>query len=242
MRRRLLVVAAAVIVVVAVVLMFSNLDKLVAKAIEKFGGDATGTRVAVSGVDISLREGRGSIRGLRVTNPEGYKGRTALSLDDITIAIDIKSVREDPVVIDEIRIKAPVVYAEIARNGQSNIEALRKRVESYAGKSAGGSGESAKPERRLRIMKFVFEEGRVEVDAGALGLERKTIALPEIRLDDIGGSSGATPEEITREILTAVARRTASAIAGSEIDGLIKQKLGESAVDKAKGVLEKVFK
>jgi hypothetical protein len=91
-------------------------------------------------------------------------------------------------------------------------------------------------------MRFVFEEGRIEVDASDLGLEKKTIVLPEIRLNDIGGAAGATPEEIAKEILTAVARRTSSEIAGSEIDALIKEKLGGSAVDEVKGALEKVFK
>jgi uncharacterized protein involved in outer membrane biogenesis len=242
--KKLLIAALviAVLVVVALVLIVSNLDKLVAKGIEKFGSDATGTQVSVSGVDISLREGRGSIKGLRVASPEGFDGRTALSLDDITVAIDIKSAGEDPIVIGEIRIKAPVVNAEITQSGESNIEVLRKRVEAYAGKSSGESGSSGKAAKKLRIMQFVFEEGRIEVDASDLGIEKKTIVLPEIRLNDIGGATGATPEEIAKEILTTVARRTSSEIAGSEIDGLIKEKLGESTVDKAKGVLEKVFK
>lgn len=231
-----------VLVVVVLVLLVSNIDKLVAKGIEKFGSDATGTHVTVSGVDISLREGRGSIKGLRVASPEGFDARTALSLDDITVAIDIKSAGDDPIIIGEIRIKAPVVNAEITQTGESNIEALRKRVEAYAGKSSKESGSSGKAARKLRIMRFVFEEGRIEVDASDLGLEKKTIVLPEIRLNDVGGATGATPEKIAKEILAAVARITSSEIAGSEIDGLIKEKLGGSAVDKAKGALEKVFK
>jgi uncharacterized protein involved in outer membrane biogenesis len=249
MKRRVqmkkLLIAALVIVVLVVVALFllvSNLDKLVAKGVEKFGSDATQTQVSVSGVDISLREGRGSIKGLRVASPEGFDARTALSLDDITVAIDVKSVQKDPVVIDEIRIKAPVVNAELTQSGESNIDVLRKRVEAYAGKSSGESGSSGKAAKKLRIMRFVFEEGRIEVDASGLGIEKKTIVLPEIGLNDIGGATGATPEEIAKEILTAVARRTSSEIAGSGIDGLIKAKLGGSAADEAKGVLEKVFK
>ena len=104
----------------------SNIDKLIAKGIEKVGSDATQTQVSVSGVDISLKEGRGSIKGLRVESPEGFDARTALSLEDIAIAIDVKSVREDPIVIGEIRIKAPVVYAEITQAGETNINVLKK--------------------------------------------------------------------------------------------------------------------
>jgi hypothetical protein len=242
--KRLIIVLAiiAAIVVVALIVAVSNLDKVIAKGIESLGSDATQTKVTVSGVAISLKEGRGSIKGLRVESPEGFDSRTALSLEDITVTVDGNTVREDPIVIGEIRIKAPVVNAEITQAGETNINVLKKRVESYGGKVTVGSGKAGEPGKKLRIMKFVFEEGRIEVDASDLGLEKKTIPLPEIRLDDIGGAAGATPEEIAREIMTAVARQTSSAIAGTEIDGLIKDKLSESAVDKAKGVLEKILK
>ncbi len=232
----------AAIVVIALILAVSNIDKLIAKGIEKVGSDATQTKVSVSGVDISFKEGRGSIKGLRVESPEGFDNRTALSLEDITVAIDVNAVREDPMVIGEIRIKAPVVYAEITQAGETNINVLKKRVASYGGKVTVKSGESGKPEKKLRIMKFVFEQGRIEVDASALGLANQTIVLPELRLADIGGASGATPEEVAKEIMTAVAREVSAEIANSEINGAIKEKLGESAVDKAKEVLEKALK
>ena len=94
--------------------------------------------------------------------------------------------------------------------------------------------------KRIRIERFVFEEGRVEADASALGLEKRTIVLPEIRLDDVGGTNGAPPDEITKIILTAIAGKVTSEIADSEIDRLVKEKLGGSAIDKAKDLLKKI--
>jgi hypothetical protein len=242
--KKFLIFAAIALVVLAVVVVFllSNLNLLVAKAIEKHGSDVTQTSVRVSGVEIKLRDGRGSIKGLRVGSPDGYKARTAFSLEDIVLDIDIQSVREDPVVIDEIRIQAPVINAEISKTGASNIDELRKRVQAYSARSAGAGGQSGKPARRLRIQRFVFEKGLVEVDASALGLEKRTIELPEIRLENVGGTSGAPPDEIGRIILTAVAKNVTSEIAGSELDHLIEQKLGGSITDKAKGFLEKIGK
>ena len=239
-----LIVGIIVIVVIAAVALFLlfNLDSLVAKIIEKQGSEATQTSVRVSGVSISLRDGRGSIKGLRVASPEGFKGRTALSLDDIVIEIDIKSVREDPIVINEIRIQAPVINAEIMKTGSSNIDELRKRVQASTAGSGGASAESGKPAKRIRIERLVFEKGRVEVDASALGIEKRAIELPEISLDDVGGASGAPPDEIARIILTTVAGEATSEIAGSELDRLIKEKLGGSVTDKVKGLLEKVGK
>ena len=154
------------------------------------------------------------LRGLRVASPEGFKANDAFSLGDITVDIDLKSVREDPVVIDEIRIRAPVVNAEVTKTGASNIDELRKRVQAYtAGVSGGGDGKSGGETKKLRIKRFVFEQGRVEVDASALGVEKRTITLPEIRLSDVGGASGAAPDEIAKVILTTVAKKVMSEIA-----------------------------
>lgn len=233
-------VVAIVLVIVIVFLLLSNLDSLIAKTIEKHGSDVTQTRVRVSGVHISLRDGRGSIRGLQVANPEGFQARTAFSLDDITVDIDIKGIRENPVIIDEIRIQAPVVNAEITKSGASNIDELRKRIQAYAARAGGERGESGKGTKRIRIERFVFERGRVEFDASALGLEKRTIELPEIRLEDVGGSDGAPPDEIARIVLTEIAGKAASAITGSELDRLVDEKLGGSLKDKVKGLLEKI--
>lgn len=240
--KKLLIAGVVVIVLIAIAAFFllSNLNSLVAQAIEKHGSKATQTSVRVSGVDISLRDGRGSIRGLQVASPEGFASRTAFSLDDITVALDTRSVRENPVVIEEIRIEAPVIHAEMTKTGASNIDELRKRVQANAGGATSGSGDAAGQRKRIRIKQIVFRKGLVEADASALGLGKRTISLPEIRLDDIGGASGAPPEEIAKVILTAVAAKAASAIAGSELDQLVKGKLGSSLGDKARGVLQRI--
>jgi len=217
----------------------SNLNSLVAGAIETHGSKVTDTDVGVSGVDISLREGRGSITGLRVASPDGFAARDAFSLGDITVDIDLGSVREDPIVIDEIRIQAPVINAELSESGASNIDELRKRVQAYTARSSGSDNSGA--ERKIRIKKFVFEEGRVALDASRIGIDKREIALPEIYLTDIGGSEGATPDEIAQIIVTTVAKNVTSEIASSELDHLIKKQLGEDTVkDRVSSLIKKI--
>ena len=243
MKKVLLIVAVLVVLVaVGVFFLFSNLNSLVAKAIEKHGSEATQTTVSVSGVEIKLRDGRGSIKGLRVANPEGFQARDAFSLGDIKVDIDIESVREDPIVIDEIRIQAPVVYAEVTKSGSTNITELRKRVQAATAGSTGEGVESGGPAKRIRIKQFVFEKGSIEVDASTLGIEKRTITLPEIRLSDVGGTRGALPNQIAKIVLSTLAEKTASEVAGSEVNRLIEDKLGGSLQDKAKELLDKIGK
>jgi uncharacterized protein involved in outer membrane biogenesis len=245
MKKVLIIVSVVIVlIIVGVFMLLSNLNSLVAKAIEKNGTDATQTSVTVSGVELKLREGRGSIDGLKVASPEGFKSSDAFSLQDITIGIDVESLRSEPIVITEILIQAPVINAEILKNGASNIDELLKRVKAYAGSSAGGTAEESdqSPEqaKKIRIDQFVFEKGIINIDASELGLEKRTIELPEIRLSNIGGDEGATPDEITKIILEAVTEKVTSEIAGSELRGLIEDKLGGSLKDEAKGLLDKI--
>ncbi len=231
--KKILIVFAAVVVLIAVGLfvLLSNMNSVVAKAIEKHGSDVTQTSVTVSGVDISLREGRGSIKGLKVESPDGFEVRAAFSLGDITLDIDIQSLRDDPIIIDEIRILAPVVRVEATETGVTNIDELRKSVQASAGGTSGGDGGSSGQKKRIRIMKFVFEKGSIEIDATALGIEKRTIELPEIRLSDIGGSDGATADDITRIVLDAVAKKAAAEAAKAGVKESIKTKLGDEAKD-----------
>ena len=231
--KKILIVFAAVVVLIAVGLfvLLSNMNSVVAKAIEKHGSEVTQTSVTVSGVDISLREGRGSIKGLKVESPDGFEVRAAFSLGDITLDIDIQSLRDDPIIIDEIRILAPVVRVEATETGVTNIDELRKSVQASAGGTSGGDGGSSGQKKRIRIMKFVFEKGSIEIDATALGIEKRTIELPEIRLSDIGGSDGATADDITRIVLDAVAKKAAAEAAKAGVKESIKTKLGDEAKD-----------
>lgn len=240
MKKGIVFGAIAVLVIVIAILvsyLLSNLNSLVAKAIEKHGSEVTETTVGVSGVDISLREGRGSIDGLSVASPSGFKARQAFDLGEISVDLDLGSVRKDPVVLDAVRIQAPVVNVEFDKEGNSNIDELRKRVQAYSGasKENGGGGE-----KRIRIKSFVFEKGSITVDATALGMEKKTLSLPEIHMTDVGGTDGSTAAGITKEVLSTVVKSVTSELAHSEINHLIEDKLGDSLPDKAKSLLKKL--
>ena len=220
--------------------LFSNLNALVARAIEDNGSAVTETDVNVSSVDVRLRDGRASVRGMKIGSPEGFSASNVFELGDIAVALDVGSVNEDPIVLDEVRIQAPVVHAELNEKGALNLDELRQRVQNYVGSDDSGAGSSAGAQKRIRIAEFVFEQGRIEIDGSAIGIEKTTIDLPEIRLADVGGSGGAHPDQIAKIILSTFAKQAASEIARSEVQNLIEQKLGSSLADKAKGLLEKL--
>src|SRR3990172_6817500 len=92
------------LVAAALFLLLSGLDRIVAAAIEKYGSEATGTKVGVSSVKIALKGGTGSIRNLSVGNPPGFSEPDAFRLEDISVAMDPGAVTGNPVVIDQVTI------------------------------------------------------------------------------------------------------------------------------------------
>ncbi|MFO7915154.1 MAG: hypothetical protein R6U43_05630 [Candidatus Krumholzibacteriales bacterium] len=240
--KKVLIILAVIVVVIAagIWLLFSNLNSMVAGMIEKYGSEATQTSVTVSEVDISISDSKGSIKGLNVANPEGFAGASAFDMDNITLDINVESLRSSPMIMEEIRVMAPVVYAEFTGGGSSNINQLRGNVEEYtAGK--GDEAETEKEQKRLIIRKFIFEEGEIEVDATALGAGKRTVTLPEIRMTDIGGEEGATPGEIAAIILKSVAGKAVSQVANSELKSIIEKNLGGEGAEKAKELINKAL-
>ena len=236
---KILLIVLAVIVVAVVIgayLLISNIDSMVADLIEKRGSEATGTAVTVSGVEISLGEGSGSIDGLAVASPEGYDADEAFSFENITVDIDVQSVRSDPIVLDEVRIIAPLVNVEAKESGMTNIDEIRRNIEEMA----GDGGEPAGEQQNIRIDRFVMERGRIEFDGSDLGIEHQSIDLPGLTMENVGGETGSTGAEIARTIMKALVRQVTGQIASSRIEDLMKEKLGDDAAEKAKGLLDKI--
>jgi uncharacterized protein involved in outer membrane biogenesis len=234
-----------VVVAGGLTFLLSNLNSIVAGIIEKHGSEVTATSVAVSGVDISLRDGRASLSGLTIDSPDGFDARRAFSLGEIAVDIDLESLRGEPIVIREILVQAPVVQAEVREDGSSNLMALNRNVQAYAAGAAGGEGAGSggggeADQKRIRIDSFVFEQGRIEVDAAALGLEPRTVELPAIRLRDIGGAQGALPGEIGKAVLGALTRQAAEAVAKAGIEAKAKEALQDEAEEQGKKLLEKI--
>ena len=235
-------VLAVAIVGLALILLYSSLDSLVKTAIETYGSEILGTRVRVSSVELELSEGRGSIRGLRVANPPGFSSKDAFRLGEITLQIAPKSLTERPLVVPEVRIIAPEVRYEIGEGRMSNIDAILENVKAQpggGGASASGSGERDEPPR-IAIGSFVFEAGRVDADLEAVGGETVTAELPPVRLKNIGGRRGATPDEIGKEVMSAFLGSVIRSVARSQIERVIDEKLG-GAGDSAKKLLQRML-
>ena len=250
-------ISAAVLVAIfiaAVIYILSSLDTIVAGAIQKYGTQVTQTPVRVSSVSIDLKAGAGAIEQLSVGNPDGFSAPNIFTLGGISTALDVASLGNDPIVIEEIRISKPAVFYEINKAGASNIKELQKNIEQS---TSGSGGETAAESEttdsggpRMVIRTLVIEGGTIDAKVAALEGKPLSAKLPRIQLNGIGEKSGgATGAEVARQVVNAIIAKVGPAVAnlGLEkyvgksleeakalLDDKVGEQLGESLGDKAK--------
>lgn len=212
-----------VVVVVSVATwLYASLDALVARRIENQGAQLLGTEVDVDGVEIDLRSGTGTIRGLRVANPPGFSDETAIALEGITVQIDRASVRSDPLRLPRVLVGRTRVRFEIAPGGETNIGVLRRHAQGPVEPVDAQPGEP----RRLRIDHLSFDGGEIVTQVPGSAGGDQVLALPRIALADLGGPNGGTPGEIGRQATLDLTRRVVVVVAGSELRRLVKEQVG----------------
>ena len=260
MKKIILGVIALAVVVVAggAYFLLSNLDSLVKKAIETAGSEVAGVKVEVASVKISLTEGKGAISGLKIGNPAGFQTPYAISLGEITLALDTGSITKNPVVISQILVGAPEVSYELSPNGGSNIQTIQSNVQAYTAKGKPAADKSAdksapggdKPATKVVVDKVDIANGKVTLASPVPGVKGSGV-LPDIHLTNLGrDSGGATPGQIAEKVIAALTKSAINAGAslgvGAQLDA-VKGAIGGAtsgqgagkAVDGLKGLIGK---
>ncbi len=226
--KKKVIISILVVIILAIagaaLYVLTNLDSIVKAAIEKYGSEATKTAVRLSSVKIRLANGEGALHGLSVANPPGFSFPSIMTLGDISVRINVKSVTGTPVIVDNILVSGPEVFYEMKEDRTANVDVLKKNLASStpSGKEQPKKSRKGK-EIRLRIGKLVFEKGKVHARVAKLADKPYTLDLPRLELTDIGGRNGATPEEVARTIAAALARETAETVARSGGQQLIRK-------------------
>jgi hypothetical protein len=215
-KKALIAVASILIILFAAVLTFvlTRLDFIVKTAIEKYGTQAAGVPVRVESVKIRLREGSAAIRGLTIANPEGFNGSSAFSLGESKVGIDIRSLAQDVKIINEIIVSAPKIFFEINSANAVNLNIIRENLEKSSTRENSSRDKKQKkgPEPRLIIRHILFSGGSIEARIASLNDKTIQLKLPAVEMEHLGGKNGATPDELTRQIVGELCRRAVAEV------------------------------
>ena len=122
---RKLMIATGVLIVIGLGVGFflvSNLDKIIKDQIETHGSQVSGVPVTVGKVSISLLEGIATISQLRVGNPPGFSDRAAISFNEVTAEIDIRTG-----IVKRVFSDAPAVSIE-GSGKRTNFDVLSDNI------------------------------------------------------------------------------------------------------------------
>lgn len=214
-KKILLILVLLAVAAVAVVYFVgsSAINKGIKHGVETFGPQVTQTPVTLDHVSISVLSGKGTLKGLNVGNPEGFKSENIFALGQIDIEIDTSTVMSDKIVIDRIYIKQPEISYEKTLSS-SNIKKLLANIEEFTGPSAPKEdAPETGAQKQLVIKQLIIEDGTIYV--GALGMGQ-TVPLPRIELNNIGEDNNQQSiAQVLDLVLTEVVKSIGPAIANA---------------------------
>jgi hypothetical protein len=222
-----------VLILLALVTLGLFLDRAIKSGVETAGPKLAKVDVRLESVNVSLLSGSGSVKGLVVGNPEGYKTPHAISVGRASVALRPGSLLSDKIVIRSIRIESPEIIFEGGLRG-NNLSQIRDNLNAaLGGSSEPGAAPSAseKPPKKLQVDELHITGGKVKVSLKGAGGFAAPVPLPDIHFTNLGqGPEGITPGELAQKILAAVTEGAVKAAAGAVTD------LGKGAVETATGV------
>ena len=206
------------LVLILAAILYASLNSMLQKGIEMVAPKVTGTAVTVEAVSVSPMSGQGSIRGLVVRNPSGFRTESAFRLAETRIRLVPMSLFSDKVLIREIVIDGPAITYE-SGSPDSNLGRIQKNAEAFGGAAHPPSSKSAsrvKDELRFEITRLILRNAHVSIVSGMTGGKPVELVLPEVRLENLGkGTKGVTAGEAVSKLLAAltieVTRRAVSA-------------------------------
>jgi uncharacterized protein involved in outer membrane biogenesis len=229
-----LLIAVLVLIVLAVLAVSLFLDGAVKRGVETIGPRLTKVDVQLKSVKLSLLSGSGTIKGLVVGNPDGYKTPSSIKIGTIGLALNPGSLFSDKVVVRSITLEAPEVTFETDFKGNN----LKKIMANLNDATSGGKVETNKPaepapsaqalppkeakaaNRKLEVDDVLITGGKVNVSLTAMQGQAATVPLPEIHLTNLGtGPDGITATELAKVIIQAMEQGAAQSASGA-VSGL----------------------
>jgi hypothetical protein len=211
--KRLLMIAGALSLLAlciagGVIIAVVNLDRIIYHAVNTYGPALTKTEVRLGAVDLRLFDGQATLADIYIGNPQGFALPKLLSAETVRLKLNRLSLLGNPLVIDRLEIVSPdIAYEKTIRT--DNFKALLKNMESSSAAAPAGEpdntaaapGKQKEKGRKVVIRDLVISNAQVTAIMAPLGGKKLTLTLPELRLNNVGGSSGSRPEEIARQVL-----------------------------------------
>jgi hypothetical protein len=239
--KKLLIILGSLFALVVIGAFIASffLGSIVTKGVNTFAPKITGTVVTLDSASISPLTGSGTLKGLFVGNPAGWKSDKAFSFAKIHVSVAPGSLLGDHIVVNDVLIDSPAFVYE-TKIISSNIKDLLNNVE----KNMGGSSEKPAADQPAttegKPIKFAVKNFRLENATVTLGVGPTaiTVPMPPLVLTDLGVKEGGiTPDQLVAKVMTNVLGNITKAVANSALE--VGGATGAAATDSAAGAAKK---
>jgi hypothetical protein len=205
------VVGVLLLIVVGVfVYLALNTNSIVKNAIEKIGSQYLGAPVRVGAVDISLKDGRGTLKDLEIGNPPGYAGPYAVRVGLVSMTVDVAGSNAALIVLKTVAVDGAQVAAIAKSKEDTNLGALARNVPA-----------SDSPAPKLIIDRLDLTNTRASVES-PLVPQALDVDVPDVHLTQIGrASGGADVGQVIEEILAPITRSITAQLRTAALQHLV---------------------
>lgn len=222
-------------------------DHIARGVVETGSSRAFGTPVRVGGVHLGFMDASFHMNGYRVDNPGEYQSPYLFAIGDADLAVGYGGLGRQRIEAKRLSVDGVTLNLEMSGRGTNFGPVLRHLRELSGG---AGGGEESGP-------KFVIGELELKGIKARLDLRgaNRTIEVPPIRLENVGGEDGVWMSELAAIVLGAVLEQAAESgrlppeLAGAIGSGLgnlpnaladeARKRVRESLDDEAKGLLDR---
>src|SRR5215469_5641268 len=155
---RRLVWAVVILIVLAALALHFFLDGIIKSGVETLGPKLTGVNIKLDSVNLLLLTGSGTVKGLVVGNPEGFKSPSAMQVGSTSVALKPMSLLSDKIVIDSIRLLGPEITFETDLH-KNNLSKLLDNIQAATGGGQENKTETpsgTKQVKKLQVNDFVI--------------------------------------------------------------------------------------
>ena len=197
---RRLLIGVLLLVVVLVVAAVLAVDRFGGRAV-KFGIEKAGTKalqvgVTVDDVDLSITGGRVTLHNLAVGNPEGYTNDKLLELKTGTANVNIRSLLDDTVKINQIILDGAEVVLEQKDLKRNNIKDILQAIPKAPETEQDVEG------KKLHIDELVISNTTVKVKM--LAVPTVPLKLATIKMTNLGSDNKLDTKVLVGKILAAI--------------------------------------
>lgn len=225
---------------VGITLIVINIDYLIKLAIENHGSQVLATEVSVEKVRARLKQGRLRIKTLKVANPNGFSSPSAIQIASISTKMGISGMDPDHIEVDKLAIYSPIITYEINDEYQDNFSILGRSLNDYLIQSGETASTDNASGLSVTVRDFIMNNGQLKLLVAPSDKKEYQLTVPDIRLHDIGGEDGVTPNQIASTIYKSIYTEIQTILKNKGID-TTKQRLGnktENLVESKKAELK----